>query len=61
MVLPFDLLLALPWIVVFWPVTVFAGYRIWRSHNRTASAWTAIAIRARMAVEIILRTIGRLD
>jgi hypothetical protein len=61
MVLPFDPALALPWVIVFWPVTVYAGYRIWRAQNPTASARAAIATRARMVAEIIARTIGSLD
>jgi hypothetical protein len=60
MVLPFNPGLALPWVIVFWPLTVFAGYRIWRARNPTMSARTAIATRARMVADIIAGTIDRL-
>jgi hypothetical protein len=47
MVLPFNPALALPWVVVSWPVTAYAGYRIWRASHPPASASTAIATRVR--------------
>jgi hypothetical protein len=47
MVLPFNPTLALPWVIVSWPVTAYAGYRIWRaSHPKSTS--TAIATRIRV-------------
>lgn len=58
MVLPFNPGLALPWVIVSWPLTALAGYRIWRARNPTMSARTAIATRARMVPDIIVGTIS---
>ncbi len=57
---PFNPGLALPWVIVFWPLTVLSGYRIWRARNPTMSARTAVATRARMIGDLIARTIDHL-
>ena len=44
---------ALPWAVVSWPLTIFAGYRVWRGANPTTSVRREIAVRGRAAVASI--------
>ena len=43
MVLPFNPLLAIPWVVLTWTVAVVSGYRIWRIDHPYVSAERTLA------------------
>jgi hypothetical protein len=60
MVLPFNVVLALPWVAVSWPIAALAGYRIWRARNPTADPRTALAVRARLVGGIVATTVATL-
>ena len=41
---------ALPWVLVSWPLTVIAGYRVWRTANPTKDIRQEVAGRGRAVV-----------
>ncbi len=45
---------ALPWVLVSWPLTVLAGYRVWRAANPTTSVRSELARRSRAVVSFIV-------
>ena len=47
MVLPFDPMAALPWVIVSWSIAGFSGYQIWHIDHPGKSARAAVGIRGR--------------
>ena len=58
MVLPFDPLLAIPWVVLTWTVAVVSGYRIWRIDHPDESAQRNLARRLYVLLSSTVAIIG---
>ena len=58
MVLPFDAALALPWVVVSWPLAGLGGYQIWRTQHPTTDPVSEIRRRARGALGVVATAVA---